>query len=371
MTAVTPADHARPGLPRRRRVDIEALRVLSIAGVVVIHATGSSIAIGTTDAGPSYWLALGFNAFSRFSVPLFFAIAGWAMLARTMADDETGWLRRRLVRLVVPLVLWSAIYLISDAARVMLSGPPPWAATDFVHWFSIKLQLVFYGPGVKGQLWFMYFLIPMTIVIWLVQAIPRPGPHPSAGGDVQRPFPWGYAITAAAFLGLFAAIALFHLRASWTGFGWTLAYAALGYVLLGTGRLGHPRAGLALYVGASAVILALGSTLGYNTWPFFNQAPTVAIAMVGLLLAAPTILRLEARPRWSELALRAGGLSYGVYFAHFLVLDWLRLVILRVDAVAPIPGPLKLVGLLVGTIVLTFALAAFWHRSRRATTLLG
>ncbi len=356
-----------------RRLDVELLRVIGLVGVITIHSTGSSIGAGpATDYGFSYWLALSVNALARVSVPLFLAVAGWAQLSRSPQASEGYWLVRRLRRLIVPLLFWSAIYLLEEIGLSLRHGAPPWPVGGLEHWIYIKMRLVLFGPGVKGHLWYMYFLVPMTVVIWLVQATRSAGEQPRGRNAVHGLRSHAsLLVVAAAFVGTFGLISAARLPVSWTGFAWTLGYAGIGFAILSSGRLRGRGIAVCVFLAASFAVAVLGRTLGYNTWPYFNQSPIIMIGLVALLWA---VAGADLRPwaeRWRPLILATGGLTYGAYMVHFLVLNVAQIVLAGLDAAVPIPGPAKVVGLITVTTLGSIGIAALWHRSSRLAAALG
>jgi surface polysaccharide O-acyltransferase-like enzyme len=96
---------------------IDRLRAYSILGVVCIHATSPLINQHAPDPSHDllFWWAVLINQASRFSVPAFFFLAG--LLTGTSAKDRMagpagvrGYLKSRLLRLVLPYLAWSLIF---------------------------------------------------------------------------------------------------------------------------------------------------------------------------------------------------------------------------------------------------------------------
>src|SRR5262247_1931722 len=100
---------------------IDRLRALSIAGVVVIHATSPLINAHAGDPAhdPVFWGAVLLNQAARFSVPAFFFLAGLlAADASRRACTGVGAARAvggRLVRLLLPYAVWSVVLFIVPA----------------------------------------------------------------------------------------------------------------------------------------------------------------------------------------------------------------------------------------------------------------
>jgi surface polysaccharide O-acyltransferase-like enzyme len=354
----------RPAHKNERRVDVDAIRALGVLAIVTIHVTGPFIAAGTSgSAGPTYWIAEVAGAASRVGVAAFFALAGWAILVHRPEPDDSGFLGRRLRRLVLPLVAWSAIYIVQSLAVAALLGRTAWAASlGGPAWFVRELSWTVFGPGVKYHLWFLYFLIAAIVVLWLARGIP------GRGGEVAAPpRAWArYGLVAVGALLVFGLAATFRAPLTWTGFVWVIGYAALGLALL---EGPHPsrRAGLVIYLVAAGLIAALGRIVGYNEWPYFNQGPLAVLATIGLFWA---LRDLTVSAALRDRLRSAAGLSFGIYLAHPLILDYVRLAVVR-DPIGDWPGPLRLGLAWFVTLALTSALVVAWHRSPRLVRLLG
>lgn len=346
------------------RVDVDAMRVLSAIAIVTIHVTAPFVAFGSGGGqnGPTYWIAEGAGAASRVGVAAFFALAGWAFLVRTPGADDSEFLARRLRRLVVPLLIWNVVYVAQSVLLANLLGRPLWSPKmDVVGWMAQKLSDIAWGPGAKYHLWFMYFLIAAVVVMWLARAIPFRADQIAARRAWFR-----YSIVTISTLLVFGLSATAQLPLAWAGFSWVIGYAALGVVLL---EGPHPPrwVGLVIYLAAAAMTAALGRAIGFDRWPYFNQGPLTVLATIGLFWAVRSI---SLSPLLASRLQSAAGLTFGIYLAHPLVLDYLRLAIVR-DPLVGMPGPLRLVLVWALTIAVTICLVRVWHRSRRLVGWLG
>lgn len=96
-----------------RRLDIDLLRVIASVSVVLLHSSGLLLgpAARDPDGGWAHWVALVGDGLGRFAVPAFFAIAGWAVLVASPPRNASV-LMRRVLRIVIPLAVWTAVYLV-------------------------------------------------------------------------------------------------------------------------------------------------------------------------------------------------------------------------------------------------------------------
>lgn len=135
-----------------RIVWVDWLRVAACFMVIVVHATepfylggeGSQI---LTEAD-TYWSSL-FDSLVRACVPLFIVASSYLQFPLHYSSSE--FLRRRVVRVVVPFVLWSAVY-------AFAWGNP---AENFQN-------LLFNFNYSAGHLWFVYMLIGVYLLMPLL-----------------------------------------------------------------------------------------------------------------------------------------------------------------------------------------------------------
>jgi len=141
--------------PIRRTAWLDLCRVAAMFGVVLIHSSAASFyQYGKIPL--ENWLSANFlDSLVRCSVPLFVMISG-ALLLKPGAKPVTfSTLARRLTKVLVPLLMWSVIYLLFISYH---SGMP-------VDWLSILKQPAMY------HLWFVYMIIGIYIFLPVFQVL--------------------------------------------------------------------------------------------------------------------------------------------------------------------------------------------------------
>ncbi|MFG2678556.1 acyltransferase [Streptomyces sp. NPDC048392] len=338
--------------PRPRgehRYDIDLVRVLASVGVIVCHAAGELMkAVDRTPSqgGPVYWTALAGDALSRCAVPLFFAIAGWVVLGGAPPRDG-GQLRGRLTRIVVPMAVWTAVYLLWDRARDAGTGP-----TRKLAW-----EALFGSVRPAFHLWYLYAYVPVILLL-SVAVLVRNGKRP-----------WG---AGAALLGLALAPPLLGDLGRLLGvrvppFAWQpgvyqIVYAVAGAVLLslpGSAVAGRRRRLLWLAGG----LCAWAAVAVYEHRVHFPSpyASVVVALLAGTLLMG--LNRIGVPERFRPLLGRLAGASFGAYLVHLLFLEALAPRLVSADA-GPPAAVGGLLGLTLATVVLSFAAALLWTRLR-------
>jgi surface polysaccharide O-acyltransferase-like enzyme len=113
---------------------IDAARVMAILAVIAIHIVSSLVS--NRSLPESWWFGNIVDSASRWSVPLFVMLSGVLLLGGHSADEPISFYRRRLSRILAPLIAWTAIYLVyghfnadnpktfDDAVAYVLAGRP-------------------------------------------------------------------------------------------------------------------------------------------------------------------------------------------------------------------------------------------------------
>ncbi|MDK0521689.1 acyltransferase [Streptomyces sp. ML-6] len=337
--------------PREHRYDIDLIRLLCSVGVILCH-TGSAFvnAVGREPSGGAgtYWAGLVADSAGRFAVPLFFAIAGWVVLVGAPPKDGVQ-LRRRIVRIVLPLAVWTALYLAWGRLRGTNDDPVGDLALDSL--------LASVRPAY--HLWYLYAYIPVVMLLAFVVLV-RSGRRP-----------WGLG---AALLVLAAAPSLFGDLSRVTGaelprFGWGFGPYQLIYAVLGAFLLALPAgiAGIAGIAGRKRLLwtlpalVALTAVIGYQHRVHYAipyASVLVALFSAGVLLSLHRLRIPERlRPRLTRLA----DASFGAYLVHVLVLGVLTDLFVSAD-LALLPAAALMVAVTAATTLLSFGAALLWGR---------
>ncbi|MEW2067399.1 acyltransferase [Streptomyces sp. NPDC007346] len=333
------------GAPREHRYDIDLIRLVCSVGVIVSH-TGATFmdAAGRKASGgaPVYWTGLVADSLGRFAVPTFFAIAGWAVLVGAPPKDAAR-LWQRMVRFLVPLAVWTALYLLWGRWRGTNDGPIG----------DLALDSLFASVRPAYHLWYLYAYVPVIMLLALVPMV-RAGKRP-----------WGIAV---ALLAIAAAPTLAGDLARVTDwdvprFGWSFGayqviYAVLGALLLAApaGAFGRRRLPWLLLAAASLV-----AVVGYQHRIHYvipNASVAIALLTGGFVLA---LHRVRLSDRIRPTVTRLVEATFGVYMVHIIFEDVLADAFVRADVGWPAAVALFL-AVCAGITVLSFAVTLLWRR---------
>ncbi|WP_180882060.1 acyltransferase [Brucella sp. 191011898] len=296
-----------------RDVGIDAVRIAAAIMVVSVHVTGEYFYNGTHG-----WGAINIiDSFSRACVPLFFMVSGALLIPRLDKAKKT---LDRLIKFLIPLVFWSALYLVWYSETGTLWGyawnvlPP--------RLFSISsLQHFLMGP-VVFHFWFLYTLIGLYVFLPVLQSFY------SKSDETQR-----YIYLAAWFVGASLLPTIAKLT-SIKLIGFDLSYFPLyaGYMLAGAVLSKISTAKRTVIVSffiyaasslATAILTVIYSTPAQATELFYSyETVTVLISSLSafvFLRGCGNILYRISSPSFRS---NVVSLTFGVYIIHALVLRY-------------------------------------------------
>jgi len=127
------------------------LRVIAAFLVIFMHVAATPLRAGiNTD----WHLINGLTSLAFTAVPLFFMMSGYLLLSNESTTDITALLKRRLPKLIVPLIFWSVVVIVGR-----LYYTDTLNATNFFDSFVSA----FNSPAMV-HLWYVYTLVALYLV---------------------------------------------------------------------------------------------------------------------------------------------------------------------------------------------------------------
>lgn len=148
--------------PATRHHYMDYLRILSMFCVIMMHAAARTLRAGITPAWHVYNVVV---SFSFIAVPVFFMLSGALQISSARSASVGFLLRRRLPKLLVPLIAWSLVFLATTYVT-----PDGWSASWDPAGF-LRQALLIPHDAVTTHLWFMYYLIPMVLLVPFLKAM--------------------------------------------------------------------------------------------------------------------------------------------------------------------------------------------------------
>lgn len=309
---------------QNREIWGDALRLVSLCAIVVIHSTGAPYM--SYQESQSWYFALYVNAATRFAVPCFMMLSGAFMLSKRQNISDI--FTKKIPKLIIPLLFWSVCYIL---------------ASKYYHFQDISvgkkiLEIPFQHQS--NHLWFIYQLVQLSIMAPVLSALFRKtdlnmNPHVRQSQNTAL-----YFVTISLFVpGLIDM--LYRLawpdKRSFLAVNWTyIGVAEVGLFVLGKVLLDYLKKGNRPWGWAVGCSLAgFGGTVlcsyiasvktGKGYASFFEQIrfPVVLFAcgifMFFYLLNEKVFLKFHDQIR--QMVGKLAQLCMGVYFIHILVKD--------------------------------------------------
>lgn len=318
----------------KRRLDYDVLRIFSMFGVIYLHTAAGAL---RTLSAPALWNFSNFFAcLATPAVPLFFMMSGALLLSEDKTADLSYLFRRRLPRVVVPALAWTALVLFYK----VLTGNGREALV------SLSRLL---NNGVAVPYWFLYALLPMYLLSPMLKLMT----------DRLTDGHWNYMMA----LWVFLTLGLFTIREFAPSTEWELVFTEhwtlninmvggyLGYFFLGAWleRWEKPPSRRALAAVTAALLAFSVLATRWDTYRrmYYSDRFTNYLTVFTMLLASAMFLLakscLRGRETGGKLIPCLSALSFGVYLIHPLAIGvWERLwsYFLHTPGPAGIPGQL-------------------------------
>jgi surface polysaccharide O-acyltransferase-like enzyme len=302
----------------------DRLRNLATIMVIGIHVA-APIAHGEGhDYNGHWWWAGNFwNSLTRPAVPLFVMLSGYLLLGKDYPLPD--FLKRRFSRVVIPAIFWMLIYCFYNH---MANGSP--------NTIGEALKSLVTGP-VHYHLWFIYLIIGL----YLVYPILRPWVRTASNQDfLYFVVMWSIGTWIYKALAVFCEMPmgiyfeLFTNNAGYFVLGYFLGNRVLlsGKETLVPTELDHSAIIIPAYLPLMLIALGTAGTMGFsyiintffwnghaNVYFYDYLTPNVVVSAIGWFLFAKN--NFNNRPLL-DIERDFNAASFGIYFAHVLVMDW-------------------------------------------------
>lgn len=305
--------------PRRfNRLYANYIRSFAAIAVIFIHSTGTYL----PDFDPAnsmdvrWWTGNIYCSLLRWATPFFIMLSGSFLLDPSRPESTGQFLRKRIVRVLLPFAFWTVVYMVYQYRLSLFSS-----GTELPRASEVLYKIFF--EDVYYHLWF----VPMIVSLYLLTPTFRIFIQHAQRRDIEYFLVVAFSITALQHLipGFFIVEYI-----GWLGY---IGFYVLGYYL-GTYSLPKPWRNV-LY----ALALLMPAVTALGTWwlslqkgahdqtLFIYFSPNVVLMTVALF----SWLRwydwsafADRFPRFNRWIQQFSSLSFGVYFIHALVLDILK-----------------------------------------------
>lgn len=305
----------------------ERLRLLAMLGVILIHASAlylEELAAGGQPLGAAWHLGNLLDSFSRFAVPVFLMITGALLLPREDSLSLSVVLKKRIPRVGVPLLFWSAVYILLQTAMVK----------DYRPLEAVKNLL---STPAEDHLWYLYALIAVYLLLPLLRLLVKHAPRRII---LYILLLWAvFSSLWRAAAGLFPALELPDY-ANLDILGGYAGYVLLGHVL-------HTAKKIPSATVSGGVFALCGLFTTVATWIMTARAGELNgvfyqyfMPNVVVMAAAAFLLfrRLgEKRPQAGPAVTALSSLSFGIYLIHEVFIRLFHSAFSSLPALAALP----------------------------------
>lgn len=290
---------------KSRRYDYDVLRVCSMLGVIYLHVAAGGLRSWNY---PTLWNFSNFFAcLSTPAVPLFFMMSGALLLKEEKTADLGLLFRKRIPKVLIPLLTYSAIILLYSVVRNNAAG----ALTGLSRLLNTPVSVPY---------WFLYALIPMYLISPMLKKM--------ADGLTDAHWNYMMALWVILTLGLYT-IRTFvpaeyelvfteHWTLNLNMIGGYLGYFLLGAYLERWERL-PSRKVLVTVIAATLAVSVLGTRWDTYTKSMYLDRFTNYLTLFTFLLSAAIFLLCKSCLRGKEEKGRLLPLLSGVSFAVYLI----------------------------------------------------
>lgn len=138
---------------------ISILNVLACIGVVILHTFETGY---TSDANFVFEVLI--RAIAYCAVPVFFMITGATLIDYRERYDTKTFFKKRLLKVIIPLIIWSIIYFIINFFKGKFSINDLSFKFVFEYFFLVKTNPIF---------WFFVVIIGIYLAISVISLIPQ------------------------------------------------------------------------------------------------------------------------------------------------------------------------------------------------------
>lgn len=353
--------------PQKRIIWLDVLRLVALLMVIAGHSVDMYNATPQDDPMNGFWGAF-IGSLMRPSVPLFAMMTGLLLLpVRESAGD---FYRRRIPRVLEPMVIWSAIYYLvpwltgvlgMDLSVVSILYPFEFSPSqDFGDALHNIAMIPFAFNGYTTHMWYIYMLIGLYLIMPFFSAWIEKNDR-----TLVRTFiiMWCCSLMLP-YLSQILSPDLFG-RCAWNEFGTFYYFAGFaGYLLLGhllgkgnplpsrkiiaMGAMLYFAGYIITYTGFSSMIVQYSYEQEPELIEMFWQfcSPNVALMAIGMFLAAQRVKIHSERVQRALANITKCG--FGIYLMHYILLGPIILLLLPLGLPTPV--------CVIATVILVFLL---------------
>ncbi|MCW8890351.1 MAG: acyltransferase family protein [Sedimenticola sp.] len=136
---------------------VDIIRVIATFSVVWLHSAAPLLYKYNELSITNWWVGNIYDSTVRMCVPLFFMLSGYLLLSKS--DSLDSFFRRRISKVVFPLIVWSVLYILWTH---YYEGS---ASVSFYSFYSLALTPAYY------HLWFLYAIVGLYLFLPILRVL--------------------------------------------------------------------------------------------------------------------------------------------------------------------------------------------------------
>jgi surface polysaccharide O-acyltransferase-like enzyme len=289
---------------------ISNLRVFATLVVILLHTAGNAITPFGKIPLDYWWVCQTITTFGRFAVPVFVILSGYLLLDRY--DNLEDFLKKRLVRIFIPFLVWLFIYMIHGTFWGIKSERVVWLSSDWL------VRILTNNASGSGHLWFVYMLLGLYLFTPIISRWFKEATKMEVKFFLGM---WLLANVGFLLLEKFYNLKPFFDFRYFTGFigyfVWGAYFKKYPILILTKNKIIAP---LLFILGWIATISVSGyltiHTGKYDDFLGYNS-PFVVMMSVGIVIFFQQMLN---KPFAEKIITEIDGSSYGIFLMHWLVM---------------------------------------------------
>lgn len=287
---------------------LDNARIIAIFAVVFLHAA-AGVVVQSYIGTESWWIGNIYDSLVRWCVPVFVMISGALLLDPGKKEGLRDFYFKRLSRILVPILFWSAFFLLWTMLKGIAKGKAP---------SLLDLAILLFSGKPYFHMWFLY----MIVVLYLFTPFFRKIIANSSRNEITM---------LVVFIALLSALnsigEMIYSSDSKLFTNWFLAYIPyffLGY-LIRTDQRDYPKLVLCGVFALSSILTAAGcyavaSRKGLTAGLYFYNY--LSITVIPMSVSVMYLLKSWKRPIGNiNFTKSLSALTLGVYLIHPIILE--------------------------------------------------
>ncbi|MEZ8143565.1 hypothetical protein A1OO_09175 [Enterovibrio norvegicus FF-33] len=290
---------------------LDNARILAILAVVMLHVAADFV-FDAQLGSISWWIGNVYDSAVRWCVPVFVMISGALLLDPSKTESLQDFYKKRVSRLLIPLVFWTLVYLGWQVVKGVVKNQPESVS-------SLLLSVLNGTP--YYHMWFLYMIVGLYLFTPFFRMVVMQASENAL---------WVLVVAGMSIAAINSGVEKLNGQDAGLFINWFLLYVPyffLGYLLRQTERYPPFRMIVGVFVTTFVVtslgffLLASASSVKIGLY-FYDY---LSLTVIPMSISVMFMFKRKNRPLWTTDVTKAlASLTLGVYLIHPMVLEILN-----------------------------------------------